>query len=65
LKHLILIYSKSEFSGNERLNAELKNIIGKLNNGLKNNWLVISLAIVIMIMGIWQSLYDYTNPYWQ
>lgn len=65
LKHLIRINSKSEFNGIEKLNNELKNIIYQLNNGLKNNWHVIFLAIVIMIMGIWQSLYDQSNPYWQ
>lgn len=65
LKHLIRINSKSEFNGIEKLNKELKNIIYQLNNGLKNNWHVFFLAIVIMIMGIWQSLYDQSNPYWQ
>ena len=56
LKHLIRINSKSEFNGIEKLNKELKNIIYQLNNGLKNNWHVFFLAIVIMIMGIWQSI---------
>ena len=65
LKHLKRINTKSEFSGIEKLNNELKNIIDQLNNGLKNNWHIILLAIVLMIMGIWQSLYDQSNPYWQ
>ena len=64
LKHLKRMNSKSEFSGIEKLNNELKNIVDKLNSGLKNNWIIIILAVAIMIMGIWQVLYDNNNPYW-
>ncbi len=67
LNHLKKINSKSEFEGIEKLNIELKNIIEKLNNRLKNGWLEIILAIIIMIMGIWQmgfSNNNNNNPYW-
>jgi len=44
---------------------ELKNIIEKLNNRLKNGWIEITLAIIILIMGIWQMGFsDNNNPYW-
>jgi len=65
LNHLKKINSKSEFEGIEKLNIELKNIIEKLNNRLKNGWLEIILAIIIMIMGIWQMGFsNNNNPYW-
>ncbi|MFL3661102.1 MAG: hypothetical protein ACI6PN_05060 [Polaribacter sp.] len=64
LNHLKNINSKSEFDGIEKLNIELKSIIKKLNNRLKNGWLEIVLAIIIMIMGIWQMGFDNNNPYW-
>lgn len=64
LKHLKNINTKSEFNGIDELNTELKNVIDNLNNRLKNNWILIALGIVIMIMGIWQMFYDKNNPYW-
>ena len=64
LKHFKNINSKSEFKGNDKLNSDLKNIIDKSNNGFKNNWSVIILAIVILITGIWQMGYDVNSPYW-
>jgi hypothetical protein len=65
LNHLKKLDSKSEFNGIEKLNMELKNIIEKLNNRLKNGWIEITLAIVILIMGIWQMGFsDNNNPYW-
>ena len=65
LKHLKNINSKSEFDGIDKLNSELKSIIDKLNNGFKNNWGIIILAIVILFMGIWQMGFDDNNPYWK
>ena len=65
LNHLKKLVSKSEFNGIDKLNMELKNIIEKLNNRLKNGWIEITLAIVILIMGIWQMGFsDNNNPYW-
>jgi hypothetical protein len=65
LNHLKKLDSKSEFNGIEKLNMELKNIIEKLNNRLKNGWIEITLAIIILIMGIWQMGFsDNNNPYW-
>ena len=65
LNHLKKLGSKSEFSGIDKLNMELKNIIEKLNNRLKNGWIEITLAIIILIMGIWQMGFsDNNNPYW-
>ena len=65
LNHLKKLGSKSEFNGIDKLNMELKNIIEKLNNRLKNGWIEITLAIVILIMGIWQMGFsDNNNPYW-
>lgn len=59
------IDSKSEFSGIDKLNTELKIIINKLNNRLKNNWIELTLAIIILIMAIWQMGFsDSYNPYW-
>jgi hypothetical protein len=67
LKHLKNINSKSEFDGIDKLNSELKSIIKKLNNGFKNNSSVIILAIVILIMALWQMGFDNGNgnPYWK
>ena len=65
LNHLKKIDSKSEFSGIDKLNTELKIIIKKLNNRLKNNWIELILAIIILIMAIWQMGFsDSYNPYW-
>jgi hypothetical protein len=65
LNHLKKLGSKSEFNGIDKLNMELKNIIEKLNNRLKNGWIEITLAIIILIMGIWQMGFsDNNNPYW-
>ncbi len=63
LNHLKKIGSKSEYSGINKLNIELKSIIESLNNRLKNGWIEITLAIIILIMGIWQIFYS-INPYW-
>jgi hypothetical protein len=64
LNHLKKINSKSEFDGTEKLNDELKKLINKLNNRLRSNWFVFALAILIMVMGIWQMLIEDKNPYW-
>ena len=67
LNHLKKLGSKSEFSGIDKLNIELKSIIENLNNRLKNGWVEITLAIIILIMGIWQmgfSNNNNNNPYW-
>ncbi|QXP72357.1 hypothetical protein H0I31_00630 [Tenacibaculum sp. AHE15PA] len=64
LNHLKKINSKPEFNGIDKLNSELKKMIDKLNNRFKNNWSVIVLAILILIMGIWQMGFDNNNPYW-
>ncbi len=63
LNHFKKITALAEFDGIENLNTDLKRIIHKLNERLKNNWYLILLVIVIMIMGIWQMLFDH-NPYW-
>jgi hypothetical protein len=65
LEHFKKINTKSEFNGIEKLNDELKIIIVDLNNRLKNNWIIFLIAILILVMGIWQSLYDNSNPYWK
>ena len=66
LNHLKKLGSKSEFSGIDKLNIELKSIIKNLNNRLKNGWVEITLAIIILIMGIWQMGFsnNNNNPYW-
>jgi hypothetical protein len=64
LNHLTKINSKLDFDGIEKLNNELKSLINKLNNRLRNNWFVLVLAILIMIMGAWQMLIESKNPYW-
>tara|TARA_R110001606_G_scaffold51236_1_gene127755 strand:- start:201 stop:785 length:585 start_codon:yes stop_codon:yes gene_type:complete len=64
LNHLTKLGSKSEFSGIDKLNIELKNIIKNLNNRLKNGWIEITLAIIILIMGIWQMGFSNNNLYW-
>ena len=71
LNHLKKLGSKSEYNGidklNIELNIELKIIIENLNNRLKNGWVEITLAIIILIMGIWQmgfSNNNNNNPYW-
>jgi hypothetical protein len=66
LNHLKKLGSKSEFSGIDKLNIELKSIIENLNNRLKNGWVEITLAIIILIMGIWQMGFsnNNNNPYW-
>lgn len=64
LKHLKRINAVSEFNGIEKLNNELKSIIENLNNRLKNNWLVIILAVGIIFMGMIQVISESINPYW-
>ena len=64
LNHLKKIDSNSEFSGIEKLNMGLKNIIEKLNDRPKNIWIEITLAVIILIMGIWQIGVENNNPYW-
>ena len=67
LNHLKKLGSKSEYNGIDKLNIELKSIIENLNNRLKNGWVEITLAIIILIMGIWQmgfSNNNNNNPYW-
>jgi len=66
LNHLKKLGSKSEYNGIDKLNIELKIIIENLNNRLKNGWVEITLAIIILIMGIWQMGFsnNNNNPYW-
>ena len=64
LKHLKRIDFKSEFEGIHKLNGELKSIVDKLNNRLRNNWPIFILMIFILIMGLWQGLNN-GNPYWK
>ena len=66
LNHLKKLDSKSEYNGIDKLNIELKSIIENLNNRLKNGWVEITLAIIILIMGIWQMGFsnNNNNPYW-
>ena len=66
LNHLKKLGSKSEYNGIDKLNIELKSIIKNLNNRLKNGWVEITLAIIILIMGIWQMGFsnNNNNPYW-
>ena len=47
--------------------GERKNGIDRLNHGLKDKWSILILAIIILIMGIWQSEIDNGtgNPYWK
>ena len=65
LKHLKKINDKMAVERIGELNIDLKSIIDKLNNGMKNNWVTTVLALVIMIMGIWQMGFDDNNPYWK
>ena len=67
LKHFKKINNKMDVEGIGKLNIDLKSIIDKLNNGIKNNWLQIILGIVIMIMAIWQMGFGSGNgnPYWK
>ncbi|HSQ46411.1 MAG TPA: hypothetical protein VLM44_05765 [Lutibacter sp.] len=65
LKHFKKINDKIDVEGIGQLNIDLKNIIYKLNNGIKNNWIIIVLSILILFMGIWQMLNDNNNPYWK
>ena len=65
LNHLKKLGSKSEYNGIDKLNIELKIIIENLNNRLKNGWVEITLAIIILIMGLWQMGFsNNNNPYW-
>ena len=61
LNHLKKLGSKSEYNGIDKLNIELKIIIENLNNRLKNGWVEITLAIIILIMGIWQMGFSNNN----
>ncbi len=67
LKHLKKINSNSNFKGIDKLNRELKSIINKLNDRIKNNWIVIIFAIGIVVMGLWQLGFDSgnNNSYWK
>ncbi|MDP3358939.1 MAG: hypothetical protein Q8S41_06265 [Lutibacter sp.] len=65
LKHFKKINDKIDVEGIVDLNNDLKCIIDKLNNRIKNNWIVIVFSLLIMIMGIWQMLYENNNPYWE
>jgi hypothetical protein len=53
-KHLVRLNSTTNFNGLQKLNEELSTIITELNNKLKNNWFTFLLALVILILGIWQ-----------
>lgn len=64
LKHIKKIDSKPDFIGIDKLNRELKNTIDKLNDRFRIDWILIVLAILIVIMGIWQMGFEDNNPYW-
>ena len=64
LIHLKKISKKSDFSGIEKLNSDLKIIVNKLNKKLKYHGLIIPLAIIILVLGFVQILSDSLNPFW-
>ncbi len=64
LKHLKRISDKSDFDGIEKLNSELKIIIGNLNKKMNYHRIFIPLAIAILILGMIQFLSEDLNPYW-
>jgi len=63
-KHLIILNLKSDCKRLSNLNEELKTIVEKLNDRLKNNWLTFLLALLILIMGIWQVGSENDNQFW-
>jgi hypothetical protein len=64
LNHLKRINEYNDFNGIEKLNADLKNLIDKLNNRIKTNMIPIILGILILIMSAWQIMNE-DNPYWE
>jgi len=64
LKHLKNISDKSDFSGIEKLNSDLKIIVSKLNKKLKYHGIIIPLAVIILVLGFVQVLSENVNPYW-
>jgi len=63
LKHLKTINDFKDFSGIDKLNLELKNLIDKLNNRKKTNLILIVFLLVLMFMALWQT-YNQSNTYW-
>ena len=63
-KHLIKLYSQSNLNGLESLNNELRKIIVQLNNRIKNNWLTFLLALIILVLGIWQMGTENNSQVW-
>lgn len=47
----------------ESLNVEFKEIIENINKRQKK-WLIVSLMVMILILGLWQMFADNQNPYW-
>jgi hypothetical protein len=52
--HLIKLNTTTNFNGLQKLNEELRTIVTELNDKLKNNWFTFLLALIILILGIWQ-----------
>jgi predicted branched-subunit amino acid permease len=63
-KHLIHIKLKNELGNLEKLNDELKTIITKLNDKIKNNWHTLLLAVIILILGMWQMASENGDQIW-
>ena len=64
LNHLKRINEYNDFNGIEKLNADLKNLIDKLNNRIKTNMIPIILGVLILTMSAWQIM-NQDNPYWE
>jgi hypothetical protein len=63
-KHLIKIKLENELDNLEKLNDELKTIISKLNNRIKNNWHIPLLAVIILVLGMWQMGSENGDQIW-
>jgi len=63
-KHLIKLNSQSNLNGSESLNNELRKIIEQLNNRIKNNWLTLLLALIILVLGILQMGTENNSQVW-
>ena len=50
--------------GIDILNKSLEIHINKINNRLEDLWQVFTLALMVIVMSVWQTLGDNANPYW-
>ncbi len=64
LKHLKRISDKTDFSGIEKLNSELKTIVADLNKKMNYHRIFIPLVIAILTLGMIQVISEDLNPYW-